>query len=368
MAFRSRKSSKVTSQPAADIFKQPNAPYTTTEKWAFKYLPGWMRWERFSTYWAVDKLYLEYIKNPDAEPLRSVSEKQARDYMTSKCPPQYLEKIMPDYPVGCKRRVMDPGYLDALHRDNIDLCDEKIARIDETGIQLQNGTHEDFDIIVYATGFYTQEFLSPMTILGRGGKSLTEHWKETHGCQAYMGTTVSGFPNMAIMFGPNASPAHNSVIFTLEVQAAYITNAIVKPIWKDQATAISVRRSAEDYDCSVIQQKLGDSVWHAGCVNWQLDKNGRNCTSFPGYVRSFWWKLYSPRFQDYDIVVSPTRVVLSRWLNRKLKRPHCQDNTSRPYFERMISKLQPWFGLASGIAGVSTALLATQMVVPHLTK
>jgi cation diffusion facilitator CzcD-associated flavoprotein CzcO len=268
-----------------------------------------MRWKRFKTYYDVDSLFLEYVKNPAADTLRAGSEAQAREYMIRKCPPQYLDKIMPDYPVGCKRRVFDPGYLDALARKNVELRDDSIAAIVENGILMKNGSHENFDVIVYATGFHTQEYLSPMTIQGQDGKSLTDHWKETRGCQAYMGTTVSGFPNMAILFGPNASPAHNSVIFSLEVQAEYIIKTIMDPILTGRARMVTVKRSAEDVDCNAVQQKLADSVWHAGCTNWQLDENGRNCTSFPGYVRSYWWKLYSPRFQDYILKVFSTRAT-----------------------------------------------------------
>ncbi|OQU95626.1 hypothetical protein CLAIMM_01808 [Cladophialophora immunda] len=285
------------------LFDRPNQPYSAFSKWLYRTIPGWMRWNRFRTYLAVDALFLEYVKNPRSEFLRASSEKEAREYMIKKTPKRYLDVIMPDYPVGCKRRVLDPGYLDSLHRDNVALWSENISAIDETGILTEDGTHQPFDVIVYATGFYTQQYLSPMTVIGQDNKTLTEHWKETKGCQAYMGTTVSGFPNFAILFGPNASPAHNSVIYTLEVQAEYVCKTFMEPILTGQAQTVVVKRSAEDYDCNGIQQKLKDSVWHAGCTNWTLDENGRNCTSFPGYVRSFWWKLYSPRFQDYILKV-----------------------------------------------------------------
>ena len=297
------------------LFDRPNPMFSSFQKWAFGAVPGWMRWSRFNIYYNVDKLYLEYIKNPKSEALRAVSEKEALEYMRRKTPERYLSKVIPAYPVGCKRRVMDPGYLDALHRDNIELCDDKIAGIDGTGVLLKNGKHVEVDAIIYATGFYTQEFLAPMKVVGQGGKTLTDHWKETNGCQAYLGTVVSGFPNMAIMFGPNASPAHNSVIFTLEVQAAYIRQTFLEPILTGRASKVVLRRSAEDYECNLIQQKLEDSVWHQGCTNWTLNEFGRNCTNFPGYVRSFWWNLYWPRFQDYILEVRVPSVGFAKNLS-----------------------------------------------------
>lgn len=293
-------------------YAQPNQPYSSFAIWMFRAFPGWMRWTRFWLYYNVDELYLEYVKNPKAEGLRAISEKEAREYMVQKTPKKYLKQIMPEFPVGCKRRVMDPGYLDALHRSNVDLCSEKIAAIDETGVQLANGEHVDADVIIYATGFQTQEYLAPMRITGQGGKTLTEHWKDTNGCQAYLGTSVSGFPNFAIMFGPNASPVHNSVIYVLEVQASYIAQTFFEPLLTGRAKTVAVKRTAEDLDCQGIQEKLLDGVWHQGCTNWTLNENGRNCTNFPGYVRSFWWKLYWPKFQDYILTVRDLIIRVSR--------------------------------------------------------
>lgn len=193
---------------------------------------------------------------------------------------------------------MDPGYLDSLHQHNVDFCSYRIAAIDKTGVVLENGNRIDADVIVYATGFHTQDFLSPMTIVGQEGKALNGRWKSTNGSQAYLGTAVSGFPNFGMLFGLNASPTHNSVIYALEVQAEYVIQALLEPIVTGRATSIVVKRSPEDYDCNMAQRKLEDSVWHAGCTNWAFNEHGRNCTNYPEYVRSFWWKLYWPKSQD----------------------------------------------------------------------
>lgn len=263
-----------------------------------------MRWNRFWTYFNVDALFLEYVNLPESAALRNVSQKEAYDYMVKTAPKKYLEQLIPDYPVGCKRRVLDPGYLKALHCDNVHLESRKIDHMDEQGIILADGSRSNYDAIVYATGFQTQAFLAPMEIIGQGGQSLNDHWRETGGCQAYHGTTVSGFPNLAILFGPNASPAHNSVIYSVEVQVEYVVKTFFEPLLSKRANAIVVKRSAEDYDCNLVQLGLKDSVWHSGCTNWTLNEFGRNCSNFPGYVRSFWWKLYSPKWADYILQVN----------------------------------------------------------------
>lgn len=54
-------------------------------------------------------------------------------------------------------------------------------------------------MIVLATGFQVSQFLTPMEIIGKGHVSLNKQWEESRGAQAYFGTYVHNFPNMAIM-------------------------------------------------------------------------------------------------------------------------------------------------------------------------
>jgi cation diffusion facilitator CzcD-associated flavoprotein CzcO len=100
---------------------------------------------------------------------------------------------------GCKRRIFDPNYLDALNAPNVEVIPEGIREITENGIISGSGRQEDFDVIVLATGFQVQQFLTPMEIVGKHGKSLNQQWKEHRGAQAYMGSYVHNFPNLAIL-------------------------------------------------------------------------------------------------------------------------------------------------------------------------
>ena len=55
-------------------------------------------------------------------------------------------------------------------------------------------------MIVLATGFQVSQFLTPMEIRGKRHISLNKQWEESRGAQAYFGTYVHNFPNMAIMY------------------------------------------------------------------------------------------------------------------------------------------------------------------------
>ena len=54
---------------------------------------------------------------------------------------------------GCKRIIVDPGYLQSLYRPNVHLTWESIEKIVPDGILLKNGEVVPLDVIIFATGF-----------------------------------------------------------------------------------------------------------------------------------------------------------------------------------------------------------------------
>lgn len=131
-----------------------------------------------------------------------------------------------------------------------------------------------------STGFKIQEFLSPVSITGKGGETLNQHWKTTRGAQAYKATFVTEFLNFGIVFGPNAFPAHNSVIFTNEVQVEFIIKTLVAPVVGVHFEVLDVKQAAEKRDADQIQDELRTMVWSSGCASWNLDSAGRNMTNY----------------------------------------------------------------------------------------
>lgn len=124
------------------------------------------------------------------------------------------------------------------------------------------------DAVVLSTGFKIQEFLSPITVVGRDGQTtLNDHWRSTRGAQAYKATFVSGFPNFGIVFGPNAFPAHNSVIYTNEVQVEYIIKTLIKPVLDRDFRVLDVKEAAKMCDANHVQERLKNMVWSGGCSN-----------------------------------------------------------------------------------------------------
>ncbi|KAL9096318.1 MAG: hypothetical protein Q9165_001315, partial [Trypethelium subeluteriae] len=236
--------------------ERPNRPFTAFEKWRFRWVPLWARWERLKLFLQNDALVETYMPGPLAAKKRTMVEENAKRYIHSMVPEKYRDFIVPDFPLGCKRRIFDPGYLESLNAPNVELIPEGIKEITEDGIISEHGTKDEFDIIVLATGFQVQNFLTPMDIVGEHGVSLRQRWKENRAAQAYLGTTVSGFPNFGILFGPNTFPAHNSALYSCEVQVEYFARTILAPVIDRQVKAMVVHEAAETFWVNSVQKQL----------------------------------------------------------------------------------------------------------------
>lgn len=83
-----------------------------------------------------------------------------------------VPKVVPSFPVGCRRLTPGPGYLEALCEDNVRIVGiagrwsllkslqvsfvpKNIQRITPTGLETTDGERYDLDILICATGeFY----------------------------------------------------------------------------------------------------------------------------------------------------------------------------------------------------------------------
>ena len=280
---------------------RPNHRFTAAEKWAFRWVPFWQRLLRLRIFLEADEQTTAYFPSANGKRFRAAAEKESAEYIRSRAPKKYWDHIVPDFPLGCKRRIFDPDYLDALNEPNVELLNHGIERITSTGIVSSGGDEDHFDIIILGTGFQVAQFLTPMAITGANGASLQSQWDESRGAQAYMGTYVHNFPNLAILFGPNTFPANNSALFACETQVDYAVKSLFQPLLDGRASVIEVKRTAEESATQSIHQGLAATVFAGDCSNWYIGKHGRNAASWPGLARSFWFATYFPDWKAFNI-------------------------------------------------------------------
>ncbi|TFY56722.1 hypothetical protein EVG20_g8819 [Dentipellis fragilis] len=274
--------------------KRDKPPYSEATKWVFSHLPITMRLHRYMIAVRLDLNYaFMYFYGGIVGRLMK---RAMTNYVKQTAPSEYHDLVIPSYPPGCKRLIIDTGYLSALHRPNLTLTGDGIEKFTETGIITQKGDHIPFDVIIYATGFTTNRF--PYTIRGSSGQTMNEYWESQGGPTAYLGSTVPGFPNFFMIQGPNTTTGHASVIFTQEVQFDYALK-LFEPIISGELTSLEPTQSATTAYNSHIQDRLSTSVW-SQCASWyRSGPDGKIHSSFPGPVIWYWWLLRRPQWGDY---------------------------------------------------------------------
>ncbi|RJE21190.1 Flavin-binding monooxygenase [Aspergillus sclerotialis] len=160
---------------------RPNHVYTELEKFLFKWMPLKQRLLRLRVFFSADEETTTYFPTPKGQKARLAVEEESKRYIKSITPKKYWNNIIPTFPLGCKRRIFDPDYLDYLNRPNVELLPEGIQEMTETGIITSSGISDDFDIIVLATSSQVSQFLTPIQIFGSNGQSLQKQWNECRG-------------------------------------------------------------------------------------------------------------------------------------------------------------------------------------------
>ncbi|GAA4826161.1 flavin-containing monooxygenase [Nocardioides caeni] len=202
-------------------------------------------------------------------------------------------RLVPDYPLGCKRLLFSNDWYPALTRSHVDVVTDDITSIEPAGVRTADGVLHEFDVLIHGTGFAATDFLAPMQISGREGRDLHDEW--TGGARAHLGITVPGFPNFFVLYGPNTNLGGSSIIGMLEAQSGYVAQAVRRI--GESGAALEVRDDrAAAYD-GEMQQRLGDSVW-GGCASWYRDPSGRITTNWPGTVTEY--KERTARFEPSD--------------------------------------------------------------------
>ena len=124
------------------------------------------------------------------------------------------------------------------------------------------------------------------------------------GPQAHRGTTVPGFPNLFLLVGPNTGLGHNSIVFMIESQIAYVLDAL-RTMRELGLAAVDVRPEALIASNAQVQRWMAGTVWTSGgCASWYLDRSGRNTTLWPGSTAGFRSALR--RFKPADYAMEAT--------------------------------------------------------------
>ena len=232
--------------------------------------PQWLKWVEKT---AVNHMH-QSIKNPDLR-----------------------KKLTPDYRIGCKRILLSNTYYPALAQPNVEVHTTGISEVEEAAVIDTEGNRISVDTIIFGTGFQVTDLPFAQHIYGRKGHSLHDEWKGSP--KAYLGTTVSGFPNLFLLQGPNTGLGHTSVILMIEAQVDHMLQTLAH-MKQRKLAAIEPSPRAQERFIEETDRLMEGTVWTSGgCRSWYLDKTGRNSTLWPGSTLSFMKKAAKFNSEDY---------------------------------------------------------------------
>ncbi|MGI9020214.1 MAG: flavin-containing monooxygenase [Solirubrobacterales bacterium] len=287
---------------------QRSAPWILPK--ADREYPGWERelFRRFPLRVAASRLGLAALYELGTygftgtdwvmSPLRRVADATRRKELTD---PGILAKATPDYAIGCKRVMISNDWYPTLMRSDVELVTGSAERITKDAVIGADGTERKADVIIYGTGFRSHDFVAPMDIAGVGGRELNEVWAERP--EAYLGTTVSGFPNMFVLYGPNTNHGSGSVPYTLECQYRYVLDA-VRRLRDGGFRYLELRPETQAEWRRELEERSRDTAWLAGgCTNWYINEAGVNTNNWPGPWLEFRRRTHRINPGDYRVAV-----------------------------------------------------------------
>jgi len=303
MAEDSRSLTQFARQPQY-LAERPNPVYSPAFKALMKYMPFAMKLYRLKLYADMEKDFAS-MDTEGGKGIRQGLIEENERYVKRMAPEKYWDALIPKHEIGCKRKVMDTGYLECLHRENVELiAEDPVQELTEDGVRTKSGRDVHADAIIMATGFQVFRMLFPMEIHGQNGLSLQKFWDEHYqgAAQAYLGTCTNSFPNFFTLMGPNTVTGHLSVIYTVECQINFVLR-LIEPLIKSKQGSrslfmsphkmnqVDVKFEAAKSDSTWMQKELRKLVWSSGCTNWALDPTtGMNIAMYPGYQFMFWWR------------------------------------------------------------------------------
>jgi len=282
----------------------PRLDFGISEKWRqrLRRAPGLTWLIRKLLFFSLEWRVLSFLGDRF---VRDHLEKIARRHLEQSVPdPRLRAALTPRYQIGCKRILLSDDFYPALMRANVELVTDRITEVCERSVVTEDGIERPADVLIYGTGFHVTDQFIGMRLTGRGGVEIHDAWR--HGMTAYLGVTVSGFPNFFILLGPNTGLGHNSVVLMIEAQVRYVINCL-KLMRRRRIAVMEVRAESQKHFAANLRDRMAQTVWQSGgCRSWYQDVHtGENTTLWPGSVIEYMRRTRSVSDSEYDLTPAP---------------------------------------------------------------
>lgn len=290
------------------IIPRDERRYSALSKMLYRRFPALRKLHRARLYWSNESRVLPIFNPTMAKALGKLCEVFIRAQVKDK---ETAKKLVPDFTFGCKRVLISNRYYPTFNRDNVSLVTEGVQEIRENSIVFKDGTEKPMDCLLLGTGFVVDPriYMKDFEITGLPGRRLQDDWRDAS--EAYMGVSISGYPNMHMLVGPNTGLGHNSIIFMIECQVRYIIDGIQKMDRKG-ARFMDVKPEVMAEFNERMQQNLDGTVWQmGGCSSWYQQDDGRNVALWPHGTWLYWVKTRQLKADDYTWQTAPVLTAVS---------------------------------------------------------
>jgi len=276
--------------------------------WLLNNVPFYDKWYRFYLFWTLtDGAIAALTADPGWEgPPHTIGAANAffRGLLTKAMQaqaadrPDLLAKLIPDYPAGGKRLLVDNGlWCQTMKRQNVDLVTTPIEEISPDGVMTRDGRLHEADVIIYATGFQASRFIWPMRIVGCQGQEIQDAWQGD--ARAYLGILAPGFPNLFMIYGPNTNLVVNgSIVLFSECAVRYIMGCLAL-LAETGSPTLEVKRSVHDEFNIRVDAANARMAWGAaGVSSWYKNSSGRVSQNWPFPLVDYWNATLAPNRED----------------------------------------------------------------------
>jgi len=272
------------------IMPAENPPYSDDDKATFRTNPEQLAELRTNLTQMFD-VFANAIVDADSPEMKMVAGMCLDNLESNVRDPELREALRPDYQAACKRLIVSPDFYEAIQQPNAELVTDRIERVEPAGVRTADGTLHELDVLVLATGFKTDAFMRPMTVIGRDGETLSRAWAARP--NAYMSISIPDFPNFFMLNGPNGPVGNFSLIEVAELQFAYIMQ-LVEPLRSGEYREVSASQDAMEEHEAARVKAAEKTVWVTGCRSWYLDDRGIPAT-WPWSFDRFRSEMQRPR-------------------------------------------------------------------------
>ncbi len=290
------------------VLPKPDRTFDAVSKNRFRRFPLLQYLRRQLIYWGAEAKSPAIVYDTPLTPIaQRMGEKHIKSIIKD---PEMRRKVTPDYKVGCKRTLLSNEWYPALVKPNVDLITDGVREIRGNTIIDGTGRAVEVDAIVCATGFKVPTEAAPYPITGANGLSINDAWAD--GAEAYKGVTVSGFPNLMLLMGPNTVSGHTSMIFYFESQFNYIMD-MVRQMDAARVASFDVHKHVQDKFNTWLQNRMKKTTWMSACNSWYLTSLGKNTALWPGFSWEYRLQTRKVRLKDYQLtpVEAPRPVSLA---------------------------------------------------------